>query len=347
MKKIVLAIKENWKDPVWSKVIATVIITIGSLIITSLIAFFKALFYKLSLSVSFENIFIHFNNELSIRIWLIGVFLLLYLILIFTPLINLINNIIFKIKNPRREKNIQDEPDLKLVSETSTSLFTHRMAEAFPGVRYITWFNNAKEATNRLEILLQKPLLFQPATNEASSDPIWWIRGYYNSSIIKFKKIGRKKALMNHDELKIKRIAVNRDNAYYKDFVYVEIEAEKQTGLYHFTKDDIKEHIESYGTINEEYGLYKNRIGWKKLINRDEYDDGATVVKGKVKNDLNMELRRRYLSDYNFIIIAKESPYNSRKFENNSEKYLDGILKGDVNPDDFFKFLKEFKRHER
>ena len=110
---------------------------------------------------------------------------------------------------------------------------------------------------------------------------------------------------------------------------------------------NIQNHINSFGYSWEEYGLIKNWIGWKTPIRREDYDDGATVIRGKVRNTFNAELRVRYLSDYNFIIAAKGSPYNSNKFTRNSKRYLNGILKKEIDPNDFFEFLKEFNKNEQ
>ena len=67
------------------------------------------------------------------------------------------------------------------------------------------------------------------------------------------------------------------------------------------------------------------------------------MIRGKVRGDLNMELRVRFISGYNFIIVAKGSPYISDKFCRLSKDYLDGILKNTTDPNDFFEFLKGFK----
>lgn len=41
------------------------------------------------------------------------------------------------------------------------------------------------------------------------------------------------------------------------------------------------------------------------------------------------KLRIRYLSEYNFIISAKQSPFNSQKFDRESYDYFNAILKGE------------------
>lgn len=346
MKKLILTIKENWKDPVWSKVIATVIITVGFLFITTLSSLIKSLIADVSFKSVLSEIVISLNNDIGIKLWLVVLLLFVYFVLITKPIIAFFNQIVAKFKNPRI-KTIEEQKEPPRATEHSTSLFHNRMGDAFPGIRGIKWFENPKVAIKRLAILLQEPLIFSTSSGEAESEPIWWFRGVSASYIEKFKKVGSKKVLMNFDQLKIKRIAACKGDLYYKDFIYVEVEGENQTGLYNHTKEDIERQIDTFGYSYEEYGLIKNRIGWANPIRREDYDDGATVIRGEVRNAMDAELRVRYLTDYNFIIAAKGSPYNSRKFEQESETYLNGILNGDVEPEDFFKFLNGFKKHEQ
>lgn len=54
-----------------------------------------------------------------------------------------------------------------------------------------------------------------------------------------------------------------------------------------------------WGYYTEEYGL----IG-KKIISRQEHDDGAAIINGKIVDASNSELRLRHLTPYNFIIAA-------------------------------------------
>mgnify|MGYP001338840797 CR=1 FL=1 len=347
MKKIILTIKENWKDPVWSKVIAAGIITIITSVLTALYAFIKMLYSKISFEESFQSILSFINEDFTIKIWGSIALLIFYAILIFKPTSNLIQEILFKIRNPKIKEKKCEKPKLKNATEHSTSLFYQRMASAFPGVRDVKWFTDTKEATSRLEILLQNPLRFKSDSNELESDPIWWFRGVSAMHIGNFEKTGRRKVLMNFDQLKIKKIAAYHGEAYYKDFVYVEVEGEKQTGLYDHKPENLQSQIDSRGYSYEEYGLIKNWLGWKTPIRREDYDDGATVIRGKVKKTLNAELRVRYLSKYNFIIAAKGSPYNSNKFNRLSKDYLDKMLKNEIEPNEFFNFLKKFQKYEQ
>jgi hypothetical protein len=88
--------------------------------------------------------------------------------------------------------------------------------------------------------------------------------------------------------------------------------------------------------------LFKNTI----KLTREEYDDASKVIKGKVVDTFGSQLRVRFLSDYNFLIAANQSPFNSRKFDNESRESMNKILKGEMNADDFIDSLKEYKMNE-
>lgn len=347
MKKIILIIKENWKDPVWSKVIAAGIIAILGFLLTTLYSLVISLIDSISFKDSINEVLTFLDNEIKISIWLVLVLSILYLILIFNPVISFIVNVTRKISSPKTNIIEEKKPELPRATEHSTSLFYQRMASAFPGIRDVTWFNEPNVALDRLEILLKNPLRFKSDLRECESDPIWWFRGGSALYIEKFKRTGRKKALMNIDQLKIKRIAAYHGDSYYKDFVYVEVEGEKQAGLYNLKDEDIKRHISTFGYSWEEYGLIKNKIGWTTPIRREDYDDGATVIRGKVREAFDAKLRVRYLSKYNLIIAAKGSPYNSIKFEKESKEYLNQILKNEIEPEVFFEILKGYNKNEQ
>ena len=304
MRRLVSIIKENWKDPVWSKVIAAGIIAALGFILTSLYSLVVSLIQSISFKEAFQTIIDFLLQDVSLNLGVIGVLAVLYITLTLNQLTSFISNIYIKIISPKTDDD-EEKIELPRATEHSTSLFYQRMASAFPGIRDVTWFDNPKVALDRLEILLREPLRFKSDLRECESDPIWWFRGGSALFVEKFKRIGRKKALMNIDQLKIKRIAAYHGDSYYMDFVYVEVEGEKQTGLYNHSEEDINRHIDSFGYSWEEYGLIKNRIGWTTPIRREDYDDGATVQGGKVRDALNAELRVRYLSKYNFIIAAK------------------------------------------
>jgi hypothetical protein len=182
--------------------------------------------------------------------------------------------------------------------------------------------------------LLRDPLCFHPDSQEMS-DPVWWFRGTSNLHIQSFTKLSNSKILLDVYEYVISEIAVYRDDSYEKDFVYVKVKAEKPVGVYEWFSEDIEQNKKQYGFCREEYGLYNNSVP----ITREEYDDGAAEIKGKVIGTRGSRLRVRYLTDYNFIIAAKQSPINSHEFDRGSKDILNGILRGTHSFENLFDFI--------
>jgi hypothetical protein len=232
--------------------------------------------------------------------------------------------------------------ELPLMGLESTVFFSYRIANAFPGERSLVWYNEPKIIVERLAILLGTPLKFGISNKENFFEiPIWWYRGSSSMHIENFEKLTKTKVLIGIKELEVKRMAVNIDSAYYKCFVYLETKAEKPTGLYDTNENVIKRDIETFGYSWEEFGL----LG-KQLIRREEYEDGAAVIKSKVVDASSAKLRTRFLSDYNLLIAAHDSPYNSDKFERYSEDFFNGILTNKITTEFFFEFLSTFKKKE-
>lgn len=301
---------------------------------------------SISIQDAFHKVFDYLDSEIGLRLWVAILLIFAYLILIFSPFTSFIIVLFRRITSTKVKGKEIPPPEIPPAFDHSTSLFHQRMSSAFPGTRGITWFNDPKIAIDRLEILLREPLIFK-ARNEFESDPIWWFRGLRAFYIGSFKRLSRKKALMNIDELKVKRIAAFHGDLYFRDFVYVELEAEKQTGLYNYLQEDIQRQIDSFGFSREEYGLIKNKFGWTTPISQEDYMDGATVRGGKVKDISNAEYRSRHLSKYNFIIAAKGSPYNSNKFQSDSDLYFSGILNNEISHESFFDHLKGYDKYQQ
>ncbi len=77
------------------------------------------------------------------------------------------------------------------------------------------------------------------------------------------------------------------------------------------------------GYVTEEYGLFEG-----KPITRAEFDDGATVQKGKVVPLRGKaELRVRYLTPYNFVIASHASPLNTPSFDDHLQTILNAMLR--------------------
>lgn len=227
--------------------------------------------------------------------------------------------------------NTKEELDINSFDATTT-FFSYRLAKAFPGIRGLKWFNNPKEALDRLEVLLRYPL-----SSKHLGGPIWFFRGSSCLDIDRFERISDGKCLIGCDECLIDRIFVYRSDSYKRSFVYVELKPEEPIGVYQYEKDQIEDSVKYRGYYNEEYGIYKGHP-----VTREEFDDGSAFIDGKlVEFNGESDLRIRYLSKYNFVICAKFHPFNSNEGDRISKKYLDGMIKGVVDVEDFIKAVEK------
>ena len=234
-------------------------------------------------------------------------------------------------------------------TEESTVFFARRMAAAFPGVRGVVEFTDRKEIIKRLSVLLQYPLKFEHGLDGTSSDPVWYFRAGSAEDIQSFCQLGRKKVLMNTDELLIRRIVVYRDSGrYYGEYVYVEVDADKSSGCSSYNDVVIKDFVETSGYYNEEFAVFKP--SWympERKISRQEYDDGTTMVNGRLTYlHGRAKLRCRYLTPYNFILSAKFSPFNCLDFDRTSGEVFKGMLDGTISNEEFNKYMSVFPKRD-
>ena len=222
--------------------------------------------------------------------------------------------------------------------DASTPFFSYRFGKAFPGIRGVKEFTDAKECVDRLQILLRKPL-----KGKNIGGPIWWFRGGRNLNIKNFRRVAEDKFLMDSDEIRVKRIVAYAAGEYYKKFVYVEAYPEEETGLYTNDKEVIEEWTDKYGYYNEEYAEYDG-----KKITRAEYDDGAAIIDGKVVDfEGRAKLRIRYITPYNFIICAQFNPINNSRYDNKILSLLNGILNGKNSVEQIVEFVDRMPRDSR
>ncbi len=204
----------------------------------------------------------------------------------------------------------------------STVIFAQRFAAAFPGVRGIEWFDDPNDIRERLALLLAEPLEYKDST------PIWWSRGSSNLHISTFRDDGDH-VLINHDEMRVARLAAVNPGSYKYNFVYVELAPMEPTGLYPATSERIAEVKRGEGTFSyywEEYGVVDGRY----LITRSTYDDGAAKIDGKVQSiNGRVQLRSRYVTPYNFLIAAGGAPVLEQSYDYTLLEHLDVMLKGD------------------
>ncbi|WP_143842019.1 hypothetical protein [Nostoc sp. 106C] len=188
--------------------------------------------------------------------------------------------------------------------------------------------------------MLADPLTFKK--DSGKNNPIWWYRGYRNLQIESFEHLENNIVLINEQELQIKQVIAVNTRDYYQCFIYIETFPMEPSGLYNWEKREIQRMIEQYGYYNEEFGVYQREF----FVTRSEYDDGAATINGKlVELDWRAtELRVRYLSPYNLIIAASESPINNPSFDNFFEKIMNNILGGNANIEDLNRAVLELPK---
>lgn len=219
----------------------------------------------------------------------------------------------------------------------SDTLFAQCMAQTFPGVRDIVWFNST-DSVRRLNLFFEHLRRIEP-----NGDVVWWRRGNQAFSVKNAEILDIDKIFLGTDRFKISRIAVFVSQSYYKHFIYVEADAEPTTGLYpEITEAYIQSAKERRGYVSEEYGEFNGEI-----ISRQEYDDGASVHDNNVIQHNGMAvLRVRYLTKINFILTAKNSPYNNRKFEIGSVELFNDALQSEENIHKLFQFMDTFQKSD-
>lgn len=306
MKEISTYVK-IWTDPVWSVVISWVII----LIITQIFVFIWSLIIKIKFFHVYQNMY-------------------------------------FRIKNftKKESKTSTNDKAIEIV-ETNiriapTVFFHYRFTDAFPGfTRGYQEFNSTKDIESRLKVLLQSPLRFDKGEGYGiDTRPIWWFRGGSALPIERFEILDRKKILLNSDELIIEKLVAYRGHYYYQDFVYLECKPDKTTGLYKHNELDMKNAYKEGGVYYEEFAIFR-----KKFISIQDYDDGATIIRGKPVKIVDAKLRSRTLIKYNFIICAKFAPYNSPDFSDKSKGYFMNLLENKISFEDFICWMNKLPKN--
>jgi TIR domain len=226
---------------------------------------------------------------------------------------------------PEAAPSVSPPPQNEFVPELGagklSSMFHDRFAQAFPGVRGVAWFSDTEVVAQRLGILLASPLVFNEVKHLA-----WWWRGLRNLQIENFEHLEGPSFLMDHYELKIRRVAAVNAGEYYQSLVYVEAEKDVPTGLYDCDGGSNSRTLQIFGYNYEEYGLVDGVLP----VTRAEFDDGATVIDGMpVDIRDRVELRTRYLSSYNFIIAPHMSPINNPSFDRRAGELLKRMLQGE------------------
>ena len=233
--------------------------------------------------------------------------------------------------------------------DSSTVFFKMRMCEAFPGERGLIEYTDRSKIHRALNKLLKKPLEFQKTLSENYSiDPIWWFRSGSSAHIDAYRYLGNGRFLIGWDEVKIRRLIAFVDSGmYYKNYVYLEYDADQPTSVNkdYYTEEKIKELQKQLKNVSEEYAIFKPCPFFSKKITKMEEDDGHTKILGRiVPLKRRTDSRIRNLTPYNVIIAAKQSPFNSRKFDSTSGRIMDGLLSGIINKEELNDYMMAFEK---
>ncbi len=345
--------KKIWKDPVGSSVIALILFSaLGS------IGFWIKSIIKKWLSQNPESGIRNFlngssqiSNILLLLILLIAIISIIYILYKIPIIVNSIKARKSALMKKKEEENywkIQGHESWPIGFYEPSVIFHDRICAAFPGDEKFQVFNSKSNIYKRLKVLLEQPLSFRSKDNSGSYySPIWWYSTMGCSNIqrfIPFKKrfnlVKPYKVLLNFYELNITKLIVSKPRSYYHSFVYIEVEAEKPTGIYNYSGEEVMERAKrNYWT--EEYGQYRNR-----RISRSEFDDGSTIIR---ENPIDIrgqaELRIRHLAPTSFIIAHHGFPFTSDRFDILLDEYLPKIRGDEKYLKELIKLISKFPKH--
>ena len=262
-----------------------------------------------------------------------------------TPyVVYLLNRTLGKIADCFKSKYVRDE-----IQVSTSVFFRERMCYAFSGNRGLVEYTKNKDIKRALTTLLANPLLFQYCIDERDCDPqpIWWFERGSSLPITHFKHLAGRRYLIGMDECVIKRIVAYSDpGRYYSNYVYVETEIDKPTGLYkNHNKAFLERVLNEQDDYTEEFAVFSLFPFYNKQLTRQEYDDGCFYFMGKViQLHQKAELRCRHLTPYNFIIAAKFSAFNNLAFDRTSKEVLNAVLRGELSNEDFNKYMLTFPK---
>lgn len=343
-KKNTEFIRSLWNDPVWSSVIAFIICNI----ITAICILVYALFSSNSIIQTFTEFYNFIGSEVKLKIWVIIIILLGSIVLNFKRTIEFIYEIYLKVKTKIIIKDDNVENNWMPDNKVGAIFFSNRLSMAFPGKRGMFTIDNPKVATKRLKIVLKEPLTFNIGADlQTKFTPIGLYRGHQNDSIKNFNILKNGIVLLNNREFRINRIIVNRSERYKHDFIFVEVTGLKQTGIYNYNNDYVKERILEKGYFDEEYAVVKTKFYREIKVIREEFDDRSAIIRGKVKELDNPELRVRSLSNFNFLITSVNSPLNCREFDEKSNEYFKLLLHKKIQTEEFLNLIIDFFKLKR
>lgn len=226
--------------------------------------------------------------------------------------------------------------------------FSERMGKAFHGKRGLVTYTRSRDIKRCINILLSQPLKLKKIDGNGSFPLFWWFRGSSAMYIDKYRWLGNRHLLINELELNVRKVVayVDPSGRYYGQYVYIETDADRPTGLYREnTEEEIQSCDKELGYYYEEYGVFKLFRFINKSVTLTEFDDGHTTWGGKLMSPSreDCEHRTRFLTPYNLIISSQESSFNCPQFDG-SDDFFNKLLRKEITIEEFNDYMKKFPK---
>lgn len=224
---------------------------------------------------------------------------------------------------------------------SSLTFFWMRFGNAFPGLRETKEFTNVSDIAHRMAILLCDPLM--SGNPDQPHCPLWWVRGTEDFYVQRWFRLKPKVFLLNHKELRVKRILAVPGSVYWQCFVYVECDPMKGSGLNkdYYTPERLKHMVDDRTYASEAFALYGFRP--HKI---EEADDGSFERRGRIRRFKHSpERRERFLTRYNFLIVPHAHPLMAFNRQDGLDKRMDGCLVGTHTPEELIEWALRLPRN--
>ncbi len=226
--------------------------------------------------------------------------------------------------------------------------FSERMSKAFHGKRGLVTYTRSRDIKRCINNLLSQPLKLKKIDGNGSFPLFWWFRGSSAMYIDKYRWLGNRHLLINELELNVRKVVayVDPSGRYYGQYVYIETDADRPTGLYREnTEEEIQSCEKELGYYYEEYGVFKLFRFINKSVTLTEFDDGHTTWGGKLMSPSreDCEHRTRFLTPYNLIISSQESSFNCPQFDG-SDDFFNKLLRKEITIEEFNDYMKKFPK---